>query len=110
MQQSPHASPLERTSDADLVDMAAIARELADLAPFETLQYTAGGRFRERRFRVPINAQVIERVLAPFDLEHYRITGARFAVDDDMMLLHVVERDRPEPQLIESPTHRAKGR
>lgn len=107
MQDSPLLASLPAT---DLEQLQSLAHAFAGLAPFETLQYTDGGRYKERRFRVPIDEHVIARVLAPFDLARHRITGARFALDDDMMLLHVVERGTPDPLIVESPTHAAKGR
>lgn len=109
MLHSPLAASPDSPNDPEQ-ELIRIARDLAGLAPFETLQYTPDGRYRERRFRVPIDETVIARVLAPFDPAHHRITGARFALDDAMILLHVVEHETPEPLIAESPTHAAKGR
>jgi hypothetical protein len=99
--ESPNAPEIER--------LQAIARELAGLGPFETLQFTPAGRYFERRFKVPIDAGVIARTLAPFDPAHHRITGARFSPGEDLMLLHIVASDSPEPLPVESPTRAVKG-
>lgn len=92
----------------DFERLRTIARELAGLGPWETLQFTPAGAYLERRFKVPLLEEAIMRTLAPFNPHTHHITGARFA-NDDLILLRVVETGSPESLIQESPTNAAKA-
>lgn len=80
MSHAPEGTPAEL--------LTAYAREIADLAPFETLTLTPHGQVLERRLKVDRHPAAIVRALAGLDLTRYRITAARFA--DERVLLAIV--------------------